>query len=228
MNDPAAFIAAIIANPADDLPRLIFADWLDERGDPRGEFIRVQCELAKVKCSRSQGNDFPGRCTDTSWCRYCPRRGPMICAAMDLLATYRLLWTRDIPGPPPHVRAGHWTTFTRGFISSIFCTAENWLRHGDEIVKATPLERVTLTTMDWPGRPDSEWWFTNGHLQAHWPRIKFTLPESFRRPATLTYGDTTVPVESWEVHRYVDDTFAEFTPDAIRQSNDPAAKHLAE
>ena len=30
MSDEAAFLAAIIANPDDDLPRLVFADWMDE------------------------------------------------------------------------------------------------------------------------------------------------------------------------------------------------------
>ena len=29
------FIVEILANPDDDVPRLIFADWLDERSDPR-------------------------------------------------------------------------------------------------------------------------------------------------------------------------------------------------
>jgi uncharacterized protein (TIGR02996 family) len=42
-----SFLAAIRANPDDDLPRLIFADYLDERGDPRGELIRTQVELAR-------------------------------------------------------------------------------------------------------------------------------------------------------------------------------------
>ncbi len=46
--DQAAFLAAIMANPDSDLERLIYADYLDERGDPRGEFIRVQCELAAL------------------------------------------------------------------------------------------------------------------------------------------------------------------------------------
>src|SRR3954471_1924369 len=41
-----AFLAAVLAEPDDDLPRLMFADYLDERGDPRGEFIRTQIELA--------------------------------------------------------------------------------------------------------------------------------------------------------------------------------------
>jgi uncharacterized protein (TIGR02996 family) len=44
-HDP--FLRQILAHPEDDGPRLVWADRLDERGDPRGEFIRVQCELAK-------------------------------------------------------------------------------------------------------------------------------------------------------------------------------------
>ena len=44
-----AFLHAIHASPADDLPRLVYADWLEENGDaPRAEFIRVQCELATI------------------------------------------------------------------------------------------------------------------------------------------------------------------------------------
>jgi uncharacterized protein (TIGR02996 family) len=48
MPDAAPFLAAIRAAPDDDAPRLIYADWLDEHGEPeRAEFIRVQCELAR-------------------------------------------------------------------------------------------------------------------------------------------------------------------------------------
>ena len=35
-------LAEIAANPADDGPRLVYADTLVERGDPRGEFIQIQ------------------------------------------------------------------------------------------------------------------------------------------------------------------------------------------
>jgi uncharacterized protein (TIGR02996 family) len=42
--DRAAFLAAILDRPDDDLPRLVYADWLDEHGEPeRAEFIRTQC-----------------------------------------------------------------------------------------------------------------------------------------------------------------------------------------
>ncbi len=48
MTIPQGFLDAILADSEDDTPRLILADWLDERDDPRGEFIRVQCTLAKM------------------------------------------------------------------------------------------------------------------------------------------------------------------------------------
>jgi uncharacterized protein (TIGR02996 family) len=46
MDHEAAFLEAIAQEPDNDALRLIFADYLDERDDPRGEFIRVQIELA--------------------------------------------------------------------------------------------------------------------------------------------------------------------------------------
>jgi uncharacterized protein (TIGR02996 family) len=45
MSTEAALIAACAANPRDGLPRLVYADWLDERNDPRGEMVRVMEEL---------------------------------------------------------------------------------------------------------------------------------------------------------------------------------------
>jgi uncharacterized protein (TIGR02996 family) len=41
--DEAAMLAAVWADPADDAPRLVYADYLQEQGDPRGEFIALQC-----------------------------------------------------------------------------------------------------------------------------------------------------------------------------------------
>ncbi len=44
----------ILANPDDDAPRLVYADALTERGDPRGELIVVQCLLARGAPDREQ------------------------------------------------------------------------------------------------------------------------------------------------------------------------------
>ena len=49
MSDHAAFLNAVLERPDDDLPRLVYADYLDETGEPnRAEFIRVQIELARL------------------------------------------------------------------------------------------------------------------------------------------------------------------------------------
>jgi uncharacterized protein (TIGR02996 family) len=46
--DEDAFVRAIRSNPADAAVRLFYADWLEERGDPRGEYLRLECELASL------------------------------------------------------------------------------------------------------------------------------------------------------------------------------------
>lgn len=47
--DYRAMLAGIRSDKADDLKRLVLADWLEEHGQTeRAEFIRVQCELASM------------------------------------------------------------------------------------------------------------------------------------------------------------------------------------
>lgn len=51
MDSERGLLEAILRNPNDMMPRLVYADWCDELGDPRGEFIRIQCELATYSAS---------------------------------------------------------------------------------------------------------------------------------------------------------------------------------
>jgi uncharacterized protein (TIGR02996 family) len=49
MGDADGFLRSIATVPGDDVPRLVFADWLDEQGESaRAEFIRLQCEEARL------------------------------------------------------------------------------------------------------------------------------------------------------------------------------------
>jgi uncharacterized protein (TIGR02996 family) len=42
-------LQAILDAPVDDVPQLVYADWLDDHGDSeRAEFIRPQCRLARL------------------------------------------------------------------------------------------------------------------------------------------------------------------------------------
>jgi uncharacterized protein (TIGR02996 family) len=48
VSDEAAFLAALKANPADDLTRLVYADWLDEHAEPqKAEYLRLVAEFAR-------------------------------------------------------------------------------------------------------------------------------------------------------------------------------------
>jgi uncharacterized protein (TIGR02996 family) len=46
MTEEQAFVRAIQADPDDATLRMVYADWLEERGDPRGEYLRLSSELA--------------------------------------------------------------------------------------------------------------------------------------------------------------------------------------
>ena len=53
-SDEEALIAAIAAAPFDDAPRLVYADWLQERGDePGAEYLRAVVRLMHLPNERS-------------------------------------------------------------------------------------------------------------------------------------------------------------------------------
>jgi uncharacterized protein (TIGR02996 family) len=55
-SDRQALWEAVCARPEDDLPRLAFADWLEEHGDPHwAKYIRARCALD----GKVPGDDYP-------------------------------------------------------------------------------------------------------------------------------------------------------------------------
>lgn len=48
MTEDEAFIRAIVDGPGDDLPRRVYADWLDDRADPRGPYLRAEREAVET------------------------------------------------------------------------------------------------------------------------------------------------------------------------------------
>lgn len=144
-----AFLKAIVENRADDAPRLIYADWLEEHGDAlRAEFIRVQCELAKE-------DDLCHCWPENSPCRWCEEEKPRLKER-----EWELL---NLP-MPPQSSAFAWSMplhstgilmgrpwpelmrFRRGFVASITCPWADWRDNHARILAATPLEEVTLAT----------------------------------------------------------------------------------
>ena len=55
------FLRALADNPHDDALRLVYADYLDERGDSRGELLRLQIALASNPESDPQRAELQAR-----------------------------------------------------------------------------------------------------------------------------------------------------------------------
>jgi uncharacterized protein (TIGR02996 family) len=48
MSEDEAFLRAILAQPDDMVARLAYADWLEDRADPRAEYLLLEAKLAKL------------------------------------------------------------------------------------------------------------------------------------------------------------------------------------
>lgn len=150
MTDRDALLKAILAQPDEDMPRLMYADWLTENGhESRGEFIRVQCELARMP----EGDELtagpypePIDPLDASEkrCRQCyTLKGR--CRRHELMRRERQLWSMSLGWASPFNGSFDW--FSRGFIRHFIGKAQDWLTHADIILAQHPVEEVTLTTM---------------------------------------------------------------------------------
>jgi uncharacterized protein (TIGR02996 family) len=126
MTDHDALLAAIIAYPDEDTPRLAFADWLQENDNPdRGEFIRLEVELARTPPITEEDER---------------RRQFLLYRREELLKVHRKEWL----GPfLPHARD---PSFERGFIHSLDVPAHTFLKHAERWFAITPLRRVKFTT----------------------------------------------------------------------------------
>jgi uncharacterized protein (TIGR02996 family) len=54
MNEDAAFISAILANPVEETTRLAYADWLDEHSDPRGAYLRAEAKWGHKRSAKAE------------------------------------------------------------------------------------------------------------------------------------------------------------------------------
>jgi uncharacterized protein (TIGR02996 family) len=122
-NLTAGFVSATLESPEDDTPRLIYADWLEERGDPRGELVRLQCARAALP----------------DWDR---RAHLLLRQENALLDRHGAAWRAELPAPEGIL----WGDFERGFVSSIRADSFAALyRQAKKIWRAAPVRHVTVT-----------------------------------------------------------------------------------
>lgn len=56
MSDEDAFLAALAENPADDVRRLVYADWLEERGETeKATYLRLVCRAVEALGTPAEG-----------------------------------------------------------------------------------------------------------------------------------------------------------------------------
>jgi uncharacterized protein (TIGR02996 family) len=148
MSDHDALLRAICADPDDDTPRLVAADWLEEHGDAdRAAFIRVQVELARLEASghgksleaddlrkKERGSLGP---SSYSWRLWAAEACPQL--------------VRVVPGDGTnpltqiHVEGADRLTFRRGFVEAVECPAALWLEHGSTVRGQQPVRDIHLT-----------------------------------------------------------------------------------
>lgn len=134
MSEREALLRAVCANPDDDTPRLVFADWLQENGEEaRAEFIRVQIELARL----AKGDR---------------RRARMTRRSVALQEEFGDQWMGELPKPDKE-RIG-WTDgfgwldgtrYDRGFAQCLFVqTAGLLAKHAEKLFNASPVRRLLI------------------------------------------------------------------------------------
>ncbi|AWM39630.1 hypothetical protein GobsT_20250 [Gemmata obscuriglobus] len=104
--DERALLDAIIAEPDEDTPRLVYADWLDEHGrHERAELIRAQIGLIRSKDedTTAQRNAWQAR-------------------VRVLLCAHSEGWRKELP-KIPRVR---WGPFERGMVESVTLKLRYW------------------------------------------------------------------------------------------------------
>jgi uncharacterized protein (TIGR02996 family) len=120
MTQDEVLLQAILENLDDDTPRLVYADWLQERGDLHGEFIHVQCMLE-------------GMSPDD------PRRAGLEALERRLLPEMekRLAWPLDKLVLKYHIR--------RGFVSEVTLKAEKYPERAEALLRLAPTAQAHLT-----------------------------------------------------------------------------------
>ena len=113
----ARLLADILANPDDDGPRLVLADWLSQRGDPRGELINVQCAM-----QRTTGIELARLANRSS----------------DLLYRHGAAWLAEVREIVRGVET------KRGFVASINAKASVFARKCGPLFESEPIQELRL------------------------------------------------------------------------------------
>lgn len=168
MNDGDALVRAILANPGEDTPRLVYADWIEENfgHHPRAEFIRVQIELnATLEPGYYNVGGVPGQFWNSTQvvCIQCVEDQKQ-CRFHELLQREDLLSKMADAYRIPTDSIAHTLprqVWTRGFLSNPHLTWEDWINKSQFLIENQPVEVVTLLTPPYRALRHGEYSNTN-------------------------------------------------------------------
>jgi uncharacterized protein (TIGR02996 family) len=127
MTDEQALLQAVLAEPTDDVPRLVYADFLDETGEivqmARAEFIRLQCEIARGAFREA-----------TIIRQHC------------LLADHQAAWLAPLKQQgEPFVGPSSYGQFRRGFVEVVWMRGNVFLQKAEKLFQRCPVLELRLT-----------------------------------------------------------------------------------
>jgi uncharacterized protein (TIGR02996 family) len=131
-------VANVIAHPNDDEPRLVYADVLTAEGDPHGELIIIQCELARARARTIDELVFLPREDPSTFLR-CAR---LMRRQNELLALHRERWVVDALGFKP--AEYHRVDFERGFPQDVTLHSKEVVRGVKHLLERSPLRALEI------------------------------------------------------------------------------------
>ena len=141
-SDESALLAAACAHPDDDAPRSAYADWLEDHGEPaRAEFIRVQCELARLPKRSQRRKALASREAELLW----QFEGEWLTRDLTACGLWDLL-PADVESLADKLPAfGFWFhRFERGFVAELRGSAESLLEAAPCLDRLPPLGTLFL------------------------------------------------------------------------------------
>lgn len=128
-------LADVLANPRDDGPRTVLADWLGERDDPRGELIVLQLALARPAVgARAYVYRHRGE-------QRTEQEEEIEARVKRLLKAHQVAWLAPFR---PSIRTWQWR---RGFADWFEADAAKFLQGLPVMAKHTPIAHAKLTGM---------------------------------------------------------------------------------
>lgn len=195
MTDGTALLAAILASPEEDTPRLMYADWLDETYGPtlRSEFIRVQIQLAVFE-RRFGPVSIPMVAESGFWVRPSgAEENSLLDRQKQLLGLSESFYA---PGDKLVVLPReHWS---RGFLEHPRINWADWLYMQENMIRLHPIREVTLTSHAYRSLSRGEYSqeavnrgmaYSAKALSQKWKKIKFNIHSTSSADFVPVYDD---------------------------------------